>query len=173
MDHEALVRAQVTERAFVSIGPSHSQLIHDCRRAEPEVYLRRILRNVVRAGAHWPNLPGFSSPYTNDGTESVSYQSFRGKFLAPVDKGARAVDNRGESLSRYVFKFDAPPEGGIREATIPPGETVEDVLVFAPPEAGFRSLDLFLQPEKLDHGGETMRLVIPASYVEKPESYNK
>jgi hypothetical protein len=72
-------------------------------------------------------------------------------------------------MSRHVFQEDAAPEGGVREATIDPGQTIEDVLIFSRPEPGFKSVDLFLPPAKLGHKGDSIRLTIPASYIEKPD----
>lgn len=110
---------------------------------------------------------------TNEGKSSVSYTSLRGKFQALQDEGARAVDNQGISLRRIVFKNDAAPEGGVQDAEIAPGETVEDVLLFGPPDPGFKSFDLFLPTSNFEQSGDAVRLTVPAPFVEKPDSYTR
>lgn len=108
---------------------------------------------------------------SNGGPAPVEYASWRGKFNSPQDDAARVVDGRGQSLARIVFRGDAVPDGGVGVASIKSGETVADVLIFAPPEPRFGSLELFLPGENLGRAGETLRIVIPAGKVAVPDSF--
>lgn len=107
---------------------------------------------------------------TNSGPTAVRYRTWRGVFNSPKDDAARLVDHRGMQVGRMVFKFDAVPDGGVGDVTIEPGRSVSDVLVFAPPEPKFQSLDLFLPGENVGRAGTT-KLIIPAGAVDKPENY--
>jgi len=108
---------------------------------------------------------------TNTGKTPINYRTWRGKFTSLQDKAARLVDDRGHNILGIVYKGDATPPGGVSTAVIAPGESVEDLIEFGPPEPKFASFDLFLPGENVGRPKETLRLVIPAAVVEVPASF--
>ena len=109
---------------------------------------------------------------TNGGGSAVDYQSWRGKFSAEkdLDVFARVNDDRGAAVGRLVFPGDAPPKGGVRQASVAPGESVEDILVFGRPEPGFARLDIFLPGHNIGAKGQTRQLTLTPDQIRMPEA---
>ena len=108
---------------------------------------------------------------TNTGSPPVAYETWRGKFTPAQDSAAKVIDDRGITLARVVNKNDTPPEGGILSRNIAPGESVEDVLIYAPPEPKFKNLTVYLPGNNVGIQEETRQITIPAKRVKMPESY--
>jgi hypothetical protein len=79
-------------------------------------------------------------------------------------------DDRGASVRRVVNRNDTPPIGGIRQATVAPGGSVEDVLEYAPPDAGFKRLDVFLPGQNVGKKGATQQLTLTPEQLQMPET---
>jgi hypothetical protein len=88
------------------------------------------------------------------GSRAIDYKTWRGAG------GANVIDDRGKSWLQVA----APAGVAAAAATIPPGGTADDTLLFVPPVAGYASLELFL-PGASVGSEETVRLRLPANEV--------
>ena len=85
----------------------------------------------------------------NDG-EPMTYRTWRGQTSAKKRDFATVIDSRGDVILRIVSpEDDLPPVGGVTEASISRGDTVTDILMFAPPSDRVTHVDLFLPGENL------------------------
>jgi hypothetical protein len=103
----------------------------------------------------------------NQGAQPVHYVSWRGQSSARKRDFATLVDSRGEELllTSFVRSGDLAPQGGVAEATIPPGQSIRDVLMFSLPADGTKHLDLFLPGDNLGlNAEETASIRIPRSF---------
>jgi hypothetical protein len=98
---------------------------------------------------------------TNIGGIPVSYNTYRGRGKTNVRDFAHFVDSNGDELLRVVGGGSKPP-GGIDQATIEPGQTIKDILIFVPPPERVSHLDLFFPGGNLGSEAKaTIRLPWP------------
>jgi hypothetical protein len=105
---------------------------------------------------------------TNHGNSPMNYRSWRGRTASGDEVVARVIDDRGATLHRIIHRDDNLPKDAVRQATLGPGKSVEDVLVYAPPVVGFKRLDLYLPGQNIGAGGEMRQVSLTADQVETP-----
>jgi hypothetical protein len=98
--------------------------------------------------------------------KKIEYNSWRGgDFTMSRDFGT-LVDNIGNSYKRINFSMSTEIVGQTKSASIYPGKTLHDVLVFEPPVGTEKYLDLELPASNFDGTG-MLRLRIPADMIQK------
>lgn len=98
----------------------------------------------------------------NHKTRKVDFEGWgtEGPFLAD---SARMTDEHGNTYKRITFGFAAKIEGQIRAASIYPGQSITDVLVFEAPVEAAKKLKLSL-PATNFKGEGTIEALVPRDF---------
>jgi hypothetical protein len=101
-------------------------------------------------------------------TRKIDYESW-GDTSQLFDKHIPSLsDNFGNSYKRVTFGFATKVVGQQRQASIHPGQSITDLVVFEAPLANVQYLQLDLPTSAFAGAGKDLKFRIPASMIQRP-----